>query len=92
MLVLERPNAPWVANCAQKPDTSLEKLVEFSEQDKRVKVIVNNRNFGHIKSPYWGVLQANGDAVICMASDLQDPPEIIADLAVPFGPTTATSI
>ena len=61
-------------------DTSLEKLVEFSELDKRVKVIVNNRNFGHIKSPYWGVLQANGDAVICMASDLQDPPEIIADL------------
>lgn len=45
--------------------------------DKRVKLIVNARNFGHIRSPYHALLQAKGDACICMASDLQDPPENI---------------
>jgi glycosyltransferase involved in cell wall biosynthesis len=45
--------------------------------DKRIKLIVNARNFGHIRSPYHALLQAKGDACICMASDLQDPPENI---------------
>jgi len=38
---------------------------------------VNNRNFGHIRSGYHAFLQAKGDAVVIMASDLQDPPEMI---------------
>jgi glycosyltransferase involved in cell wall biosynthesis len=41
---------------------------------------VNARNFGHIRSPYHAILQASGDAVISLASDLQDPPEIIPQL------------
>jgi glycosyltransferase involved in cell wall biosynthesis len=48
-------------------------------KDKRVKAIVNMRNFGHIRSPYYGLLQARGDAVIILASDLQDPPERIKE-------------
>ncbi len=48
--------------------------------DPRVRLIVNARNFGHIRSPYHGVLQASGDAIVGMASDLQDPPEILSDL------------
>lgn len=48
--------------------------------DPRVRLIVNARNFGHIRSPYHGVLQASGDAIIGMASDLQDPPEMLSDL------------
>ncbi len=47
--------------------------------DKRVKVIFNTRNFGHIRSPFYGLLRASGDAVIAMASDLQDPPERIPE-------------
>ena len=47
--------------------------------DSRVKVILNARNFGHIRSPFYGILQAHGDAVICMSSDLQDPPTLIKD-------------
>jgi glycosyltransferase involved in cell wall biosynthesis len=39
---------------------------------------LNVRNFGHIRSGYHGLLQARGDAVIAMASDLQDPPEMIS--------------
>ncbi len=47
------------------------------EQDKRVRLIVNNRNFGPLRSPYWGILQTRGDATIYLASDLQDPPELM---------------
>jgi glycosyltransferase involved in cell wall biosynthesis len=49
-------------------------LRRLAEVDKHVKVIINTRNFGHIRSPYYGLLQARGDAAIVMASDLQDPP------------------
>ena len=52
-------------------------LKGIASTDKRVKIIVNNRNFGHIRSGYHAFLQARGDAVVPMASDLQDPPEMI---------------
>lgn len=45
--------------------------------DPRVKAIFNTRNFGHIRSPMHAILQAGGDAIISMASDLQDPPDLI---------------
>jgi glycosyltransferase involved in cell wall biosynthesis len=60
-------------------DGTLGKLKELAARDKRVKIIVNARNFGHIKSPYHAILQANGDACVLIASDLQDPPEMIAE-------------
>jgi glycosyltransferase involved in cell wall biosynthesis len=49
-------------------------------EDPTVRLIVNARNFGHVRSPYYALLQARGDAVICLASDLQDPPELIPDM------------
>ena len=58
-------------------DATAEKLRHIAAQDKNFKVILNARNFGHIRSPYYGILQAQGDAVINMVSDLQDPPELI---------------
>ncbi len=58
-------------------DRTVPILREIAAQDKRVKVIVNARNFGHIRSPFHGYLQAKGDAVIAIVSDLQDPPELI---------------
>lgn len=45
--------------------------------DSKVKLIENARNFGHIRSPYYGLLQATGDAVMLLVCDLQDPPELI---------------
>ena len=57
-------------------DDTVKKLKEIALKDSRVKIIVNTRNFGHIRSPYWGILQTTGDATIYMASDLQDPPEL----------------
>lgn len=58
-------------------DKTVEVLKGIARSDKRVKVIVNNRNFGPVRSGYHAMLQARGDAVIGMASDLQDPPELI---------------
>ena len=60
-------------------DGTVAVLRELAAADKRIKVIVNNRNFGHVRSGYHAFLQAKGDAVIAMASDLQDPPEMIPD-------------
>lgn len=61
-------------------DGTYTKLRNIAEKDKRIKVIVNTRNFGHIRSPYYGLLQTKGDASIYLASDLQDPPELIPEL------------
>jgi glycosyltransferase involved in cell wall biosynthesis len=52
-------------------------LREIAAADRNVKVIINTRNFGHVRSPYHALLQCRGDAVIGMAADLQDPPELI---------------
>jgi len=49
---------------------------EFPE----VQVIVNARNFGHLRSPMHAFLEADGDAVGVMAADLQDPPELFAEM------------
>lgn len=60
-------------------DASVDVLRRICSIDKRVKVIVNTRNFGHIRSPYHALLTARGDAAVIMASDLQDPPEMIPE-------------
>lgn len=61
-------------------DGTDQKLKQIAAGDARVKVIINTRNFGHIRSPYWGIIQTKGDATVYLASDLQDPPELISDL------------
>jgi len=60
-------------------DRTVEILRRFSNKDPRVKVIINTRNFGHIRSPYWGIINTKGAATIYLASDLQDPPELISE-------------
>jgi len=58
-------------------DGSQEILRQLAAREPRLKAILNSRNFGHIRSPYYGMIQASGDAILQMASDLQDPPELI---------------
>lgn len=60
-------------------DRTVERLKRLAEQDRNLKIIVNTRNFGHIRSPVYGLLQAKGDAVISIVADFQDPPEMIKD-------------
>jgi glycosyltransferase involved in cell wall biosynthesis len=58
-------------------DATAQRVKALAATDPRVKLIVNARNFGHIRAPLHGMYQAKGAAVIAMASDLQDPPELI---------------
>ena len=60
-------------------DSTVSILKELAAENKDLKVIVNERNFGHVRSPFYGMLQANGDAVILFVCDLQDPPSLIKD-------------
>ena len=61
-------------------DNTVNILRKIAADDKRVKVIVNSRNFGPLKSTFNGVLRSSGDAVLVMlAVDLQDPPELIPE-------------
>lgn len=66
-----------IDNCST--DGTKEKLRQIAAENSKIKVIFNTRNFGHIRSPYYGILQTTGDATIYLASDLQDPPEMIHD-------------
>lgn len=61
-------------------DRTFAVLSELATEDRRVKVILNARNFGHLRSPMHAMFQASGDAVILLFSDLQDPPELIRDM------------
>lgn len=58
-------------------DATVAKVKSILKKDPHVRLIVNSRNFGHIRSPMHALTQTNGDAVIVMASDLQDPPELL---------------
>jgi glycosyltransferase involved in cell wall biosynthesis len=58
-------------------DRSLEFMKEFHKQDHRFKVIDFSRNFGHQVAISAGIDFAQGDAVILLDADLQDPPELL---------------
>lgn len=60
-------------------DNTVACIKTIAAEDKRVKLIVNCRNFGHLRSPLHAIFEARGDAVIGMASDLQEPPEMIPE-------------
>ncbi|MGA2253952.1 MAG: glycosyltransferase family 2 protein [Thermoguttaceae bacterium] len=65
----------FIDNCSR--DRTVEVLRRLASQDKNVKVIVNSRNFGHVRSPFHAFLQTQGDAVIPVVADLQDPLDLI---------------
>jgi glycosyltransferase involved in cell wall biosynthesis len=67
----------FIDNCSTDRTPSI--LKEIAEQDKRVKVIFNARNFGVDRSSAYGFFQTTGDATISLVCDLQDPPEMIPD-------------
>jgi glycosyltransferase involved in cell wall biosynthesis len=67
----------WIDNASE--DGTVDKVSAWCERDARVKLIVNARNFGPIRSPFHAMMQAGGDACVYLASDLQDLPEMIVD-------------
>ena len=60
-------------------DRTVEILKDIASENHQVKIIVNTRNFGHIRSPYYALMQSRGEAVISIVSDLQDPTGMIVD-------------
>ena len=60
-------------------DGTIEIIKKLTTKYKNIKAIINQSNFGHIKSPYYALLESQGDATITMTSDFQSPPELIVD-------------
>ena len=58
-------------------DKTVDILKKIANDNPQVKIIVNTRNFGQIRSPIHATFQAKGDAVIGIVADFQDPPELI---------------
>ena len=58
-------------------DNTINILKDLAKQDKKLKLIINSRNFGHVRSPVHGLFQSKGDAAILMMADFQDPIELI---------------
>ena len=80
--VMTRANESWELICVNdgSSDDSLQLLLTLHEQDPRLKVLDFSSNFGHQIAITAGADFAEGDAVIVMDSDLQDPPEVILSL------------
>jgi glycosyltransferase involved in cell wall biosynthesis len=78
-IILQLPNYKYehifIDNAST--DNTVDILKHIAKEDKNVKIIINSRNFGHIRSPHHAIMQAEGDAVISIVADLQDPPERI---------------
>ena len=61
-------------------DTTVNEIKSLIEKDRRLKLINFSRNFGHQPAITAGLQYSEGDVVIVMDCDLQDPPELIPEL------------
>jgi len=68
----------FIDNCST--DKTVAILKEIAATDKRVKIIVNARNFGPGRSPHHALLAASGDAVVPILADLQTPPSVLSEM------------
>ena len=64
-----------IDNCSN--DGTTEYLRKKAKKDKNLKLIINNKNYGHIKSHYYALTQSNSDASVLLYADLQDPVNLI---------------
>jgi glycosyltransferase involved in cell wall biosynthesis len=67
----------FIDNASQ--DNTVPLLRELCARDPRVRLIVNTRDFGQMRSPTHAIFQAQGRAVINMCADFQDPPTLIGE-------------
>ena len=68
----------FIDNCST--DKTVDILRNIAASDKNVRVIVNSRNFGLGRSPFYGMIHVSGDAIVPIFADLQTPPETIPEL------------
>jgi glycosyltransferase involved in cell wall biosynthesis len=78
-VMLSMPQYDYEIICIDNKSTdgTRAQIKEICEKDPKFKAIFNVRNFGHIRSPTHVFFQGKGDAVVCIVSDLEDPPELI---------------
>ncbi|HCT30570.1 MAG TPA: glycosyltransferase [Bacteroidales bacterium] len=74
------PNYEFIFVNDGSRDATLLGLINLAEKDKRVKYINFSRNFGHQIAVSAGLDYCNGNAVVIIDGDLQDPPELIPEL------------
>lgn len=60
-------------------DGTRDHLRVLAKKDRHVKVILNGSNFGWMRSSFYGITQAEGDCVVLLAADMQEPPEKVVD-------------
>lgn len=81
--VMDAHGEPWELILVDdgSTDGSTEKIRELAAQDKTVRPVIFARNFGHQVAITAGWDYARGEAVVIIDADLQDPPEVILELA-----------
>ena len=81
--VMDSAGEPWELVLIDDgcTDGSTDKIRELAETDKRVRPVIFARNFGHQIAVSAGLDYARGDAIVIIDADLQDPPEVILELA-----------
>lgn len=63
----------------ESQDRTVEIVRGMAARDPRIRLIINARNFGQMRSPTHGIYQAGGKAVICMCADFQDSPALLPE-------------
>jgi len=61
-------------------DGTSDLVIDLAKDDPRVKTVLFSRNFGHQAAVSAGLANADGDAVVVIDADLQDPPEIVVQM------------
>ncbi len=80
--VMQQVGVTWELICVNdgSRDRSEELLLALHETDPRIKLVNFSRNFGQMIALTAGLDYADGDAVVVIDVDLQDPPELIAEM------------
>jgi dolichol-phosphate mannosyltransferase len=79
---MDATNLPWEAVYVNdgSRDRSLELLLACQEHDARTKIVELSRNWGHQSALTAGLTESDGEAVVLIDGDLQDPPALIPEL------------
>ena len=65
----------FIDNCST--DGTRDLLRQICAGNKKIKAILNAKNFGQFNSPFHAMCQTTGDCTVTLCCDFQDPPEII---------------